>query len=335
MVMQRLLLGCLLASLLFTAGCALAPTPFPTPTPTDTPTASLTPSITPTASLTPTRRPTDTASPTLPPTATFTPLPTATPLPSNTPLPTATPTASATPTATPNPLACGATRGTIADDEVRSSVLGSDLHFHVYLPPCYDEAAGFRYPTLYMFHGLAANERQWDELGLNETLDRLIAAREIYPFIVIMPRDRGEANLGDAAIVDLLPYVDTNYRTLADRSHRAVGGLSRGGGWAVFLGLRNANQFSAIGGHSFAIQPQQAEQLIPILRALPERHFPRIFFDTGERDSLKSNNSDWLEARLTERGMPFEYDVNPGDHLASYWTSHLEQYVRFYAAAWP
>jgi enterochelin esterase-like enzyme len=329
MVMGRLKFVCLAASLLFTAGCALAPTPFPTPTPSFTPTASFTPSITPTASATPRPSSTHTASPTLPPTATGTPLPSATPLPSNTPLP------SATPTATPDPLACGDSRGSIADDEMRSPVLDDDLNFRVYLPPCYDQAAGFRYPTLYMFHGLAANERQWDELGLNETLDRLIAAKEVYPFIVIMPRDRGEPNLGDAAIVDLLPYVDASYRTLADRRHRAIGGLSRGGGWAVFLGLRHASLFSAVGGHSFAIQPYQAELLIPILRALPERNFPRIFFDIGERDSLKPANTDWLEARLTERGMPFEYDINPGDHTASYWTSHLEQYARFYAAEWP
>jgi enterochelin esterase-like enzyme len=333
--MSRLLRLGLAVAMTFTAGCALAPTPFPTQTPTYTPTASFTPSITPTASLTFTPLPTSTASRTPRPTATFTPLPPDTATPSNTPLPSATPTITPSPTATPNPLACGATRGAIANDEVRSTVLDDDLNFRAYLPPCYDEATTFRYPVLYMFHGLAANERQWDELGLNETMDRLIAAREIYPFIVIMPRDREEANLGDAVIVDLLPYVEANYRTLEDREHRAIGGLSRGGGWAIFLGLRNAAMFSAFGGHSPAIQPYQAELIVPILRALPERNFPRIFFDIGERDSLRANNTDWLEDRLTERGMPFEYEVNPGDHLASYWVSHMEEYLRFYAAEWP
>jgi enterochelin esterase-like enzyme len=330
--MRRLIQACLAAAMLFTAGCALAPTPFPTRTPTQTATVTLTPSITPTASNTPTPPP---PTATAPPTATFTSTATYTPLPTATPPPTATPTHTATPTPTPDPLACGQTSGTLVNDEVRSPVLGDDLNFRVYLPPCYDQATAFRYPVLYLFHGLAANERQWDDLGADDTADRLIASRELYPFLIVMPRDRGEANLGDAVLVDLLPYVDDNYRTLTGRDHRAIGGISRGGGWAIFLGLRNATVFHTLGGHSPAIQPYQAELIIPILRAMPERDFPRVYFDIGERDSLKANNTDWLEDRLTERGLPFEYVVNPGDHLPGYWMAHLEEYLRYYAAEWP
>lgn len=330
--MRRLLRVCLLASLLFTAGCALAPTPFPTRTPTHTPTFTITPSITPTGTRTSTPVP-PTATPL--PTATFTPPPTHTPTPTRTPLPTATATHTATATPTPNPLACGETRGTLASDKVRSTVLGEDLNFRVYRPPCYAEATSFHYPVLYLFHGLAANENEWADLGVDHAADRLIAAREIYPFIIIMPRDREERNLGDAVVVDLLPYVDSRYRALTDRRDRAIGGLSRGGGWAIFLGLSHPELFHTLGGHSAAIQPYQAELIIPILRRLPERDFPRIYFDSGERDALKAENSDWLEARLIERGMPYEYHVNPGDHTPSYWTAHLEEYIRFYAKEWP
>ena len=330
--MLRIIRICLLASFLFTAGCALAPTPFPTRTPTHTATATLTPSLTPRATDTATPRP-PTATPS--PSATFTPSPTHTFTPSSTPTATATPTHTATPTPTPNPLACGATQGTVQGDRVRSTVLGDVLNLRVYLPPCYEEAASIRYPVLYLFHGLAANEKQWDDLGADETADRLIAAVEVYPFIIVMVRDRGEANLGDAVVVDLLPYVDANYRTRTDRRDRAIGGLSRGGGWAVFLGLKHADLFHSLGGHSPAIQPIHAELIIPILRAMPERDFPRVYFDIGEQDDLKPDNTDWLQDRLIERGMPFKYLVNPGDHVPTYWIEHLEEYLRFYAAEWP
>ncbi|MBI3760778.1 MAG: esterase family protein [Chloroflexi bacterium] len=334
----------LLASFLVTTGCALAPTPFPTRTPTITPTetltatATFTPSLTPTATMTPTPLPpTDTPLPTA--TFTRTPTRTATPThtvtPSVTPTPSATATNTATPTPTPNPIACGETQGTVKTDKMRSTVIGDDLFFRVYLPPCYGQATAIHYPVLYLLHGKAANEKQWDEIGADNAADKLIAAKEVYPFIIIMPRDREEPNLGDAIVVDLLPYVDSNYRTLTDRKDRAIGGLSRGGGWAIFVGLSHPELFHTIGVHSPGIQVDQAAVMPPILRAMPDRDFPRIYMDTGERDSLRPENSDWLDARLNERGLPHEYHVYPGDHTLDYWKAHVEEYVRFYAKEWP
>lgn len=329
---MKIIRALIFSSLLVATGCALAPTPFPTQTPTVTPTATLTPSLTPTASATatPSRTPTP-----LPPTATFTATPTHTVTPSFTPTSTATATHTATPTPTANPIACGETQGTVKTDKVRSIVIGDDLFFRVYLPPCYDEAAGIRYPVLYLMHGKASNEKQWDEIGADNAADRLIAAKEVYPFIIIMPRDREEPNLGDALVVDLVPYVDSHYRTLTERRDRAIGGLSRGGGWAIFVGLSHPDLFHAIGVHSPGIQPNHAEQIIPILRAMPDRDFPRIYIDVGEKDSLKPDNADWLDTRLNERSLPHEYHINPGDHTLDYWKAHVEEYIRFYAKEWP
>ena len=347
---MKLIRFLLLTIALFTSGCALAPTPFPTATPSPTDTPTLTPSLTPTATitftptitLTPTRTatplpPTHTPRPTatLTPTRTFTPTPSRTVTPTITPMPSFTPTSTATPTATPDPLACGQKQGRIETDKVDSSVINDDFWFRIYLPPCYDQAAGIRYPVLYLFHGKAANEKQWDEIGADDVANRLIAARQVYPFIIVMPRDREEPNLTDAVVVDLVPYVDENYRTLDDRHDRAIGGLSRGGGIAIFLALSHPDLFGVVGGNSLALQVDQASAIPAILRAMPDRDFPRVYFDTGERDSLKPQNSDWLDARLTERGVPHTYVINPGDHTPDYWETHVQEYMRFYTAEWP
>ena len=106
-------------------------------------------------------------------------------------------------------------------------MLRTPLQFRVYLPPCYDEEPERRYPVLYLFHGQSYNDDQWDRLGVDETSDRLIAAGEIPPLIVVMPFERYGGQPTDThfsqAITDiLLPYIDQIYRTIPDRRHRAV-----------------------------------------------------------------------------------------------------------------
>ena len=173
-----------------------------------------------------------------PPTAAPTQLP---PIPTATLLPfwTATPESTPTPTAIPTPTepACWLEGGQYDFAALQTDLLRFPLDVRVYVPPCYAQEPEMRYPVLYLIHGQSFTDDQWDRLGVDEHLDALIAAREVPPFLVVMPRDRewtqsNQDPFGKAFIEVLLPWVEANYRTLPERKYRAVGGLSRGAGWA-------------------------------------------------------------------------------------------------------
>ncbi len=159
---------------------------------------------------------------------------------------------------TPTPLRCWKQGGRIEQHELRSELLTLPLEFRVYLPPCYDQQPERTYPVLYLIHGQSYNDDQWDRLGADEAADALIAAEQTAPFLIVMPRDRvwsqpTEDKFGEAVVQDLLPWIDAHYRTRAERAYRAVGGLSRGAGWAVHLGFSQWEYFSAIGAHSLPV----------------------------------------------------------------------------------
>ncbi len=132
------------------------------------------------------------------------------------------------------------------------------MEYRVYLPPCYDQFADQRYPVLYLIHGMNYNDDQWDRLGADDIADELIRKKEIHPFLIVMPRDRSwsqpeQDGFGQAVINTLIPYIDTVYRTLPDRPHRALGGLSRGASWTLHFGLTHWELFSALGMHSLPV----------------------------------------------------------------------------------
>ena len=175
--------------------------------------------------------PTSTSEPTL----TFTPLP---------------PTA----TSTPTPLTCFTQPGRV--DEGLLETTNPPQAYFIYLPPCYDEKAEAGYPVLYLLHGQTYTADQWIRLGAVDALDKLMLSGETTSFIIVFPDDRywnlpPGAGFGSRLVDDLIPYIDSTYRTLSDRNHRAIGGMSRGAGWSLRLGLSRWDLFSVIGLHSW------------------------------------------------------------------------------------
>jgi enterochelin esterase family protein len=143
----------------------------------------------------------------------------------------------------------------------------------VYTPPDYDKSAKRRYPVLILQHGAGENETGWTKQGkANFILDNLIAAKKTVPMIVVM--DCGYATRAGTATVavgtdaplanfpivasafedvilhDLIPDIDASYRTIPDREHRAMAGLSMGGMETLFVTLRHLDRFSYIGSFS-------------------------------------------------------------------------------------
>jgi enterochelin esterase-like enzyme len=140
----------------------------------------------------------------------------------------------------------------------------------VYVPPAYDQDPQTRYPVLYLQHGAGESERGWTAQGrANFILDNLIADRKALPMIVVMENgmvalragepsaagnrgtpSRNNAAFGDLVVNDLVPMIDGAYRTVPERTHRAVAGLSMGAGQATQIGLGNLDKFAYIGAFS-------------------------------------------------------------------------------------
>ncbi len=214
------------------------------------------------------------------------------------------------------------------------------MEYLVYLPPCYDDFLSQKYPVLYLIHGQNYDHFQWDNLGINETADQLISTDMIPPLIIVMPRDRNwaqptEDNFGQVLVNELIPIIDRNYRTIPDREHRAVGGLSRGAGWAVHLGLSEWRLFGSIGAHSLPVFWTDTRHIRTWLKQIPSRMLPRIYLDIGDKDRPQIFASAiWFEEVLTDLGIPHEWYLFPGYHEEAYWQEHLIDYLRWYTAEW-
>lgn len=146
-----------------------------------------------------------------------------------------------------------------------SKVTGKPRRAMVYTPPGYDHDHEKRYPVLYLQHGAGEDERGWTKQGrLNFILDNLIASEKSLPMIVVMDNGyaerAGEASqpfdfraFEDVLVNELVPNIDATYRTLSDRDHRALAGLSMGGMQALQIGLKRLDQFGSIGAFSAPI----------------------------------------------------------------------------------
>ncbi|MBV9038642.1 MAG: esterase [Acidobacteriaceae bacterium] len=168
--------------------------------------------------------------------------------------------------------------GEVREHWYLSKTTGDWRRCFVYTPPGYDKSSSVHYPVLILQHGSGEDETGWTRQGkANFILDNLLVEGKVKPMIVVM--DRGYAtragkepvNFGpgssqhnfreafsafeDVVIKDLIPTIDSSYRTIPDRNHRAIAGLSTGGMQTLFIAPRHLDQFAYIGSFSGPIIP--------------------------------------------------------------------------------
>jgi enterochelin esterase-like enzyme len=287
----------------------------------------------------------ETPPPPLTPTITLTPTVTNTPThtPTATPTPTQTPTP--TPTLTPTPV-CTETRGRVEQRSYFSQTTGGEEAYRVYLPPCYDHVsrADRLYPVLYLLHGWPYDDAHWDVLGADEAADVGIQAGVLSPFIIVMPKGNemmyirtsgGERSFESQVVNDLIPHVDATYRTLAEPGGRAIGGISRGGVWALEIGFLHTGLFSAVGAHSPALSVNLAPPPYDPFNLLTEPGVSelRIYLDAGDSDWAKKR-TEALHTTMDEHGIAHQFIVHTGGHQNGLWEAHVVEYLAFYTAAW-
>ena len=223
---------------------------------------------------------------------------------------------------------------------------------HVYLPPCYDPEHHL-YPTLYLIHGTAYEQGGWLQNGVPQVADIQMSLGVLPPFIIVMPgadmrageaskyswTNTGRGSYDDFLVNELVPFIDANYSTWASREGRAIGGISRGGYWAIEIGFAHPDLFSVVGGHS----PSVFSKLVGIPPNFSMLNYApstdalrtlRIWLDAGDQDWAR-----WDMKKLTDdldaAGVPYTVDIGSGGHEDGYWTSRVPEYLAFYAADWP
>lgn len=250
------------------------------------------------------------------------------------------PTQVSQPKPTPTIDTCIFEEGELVESSLATDNSEYPLDFIVYLPPCYSQQIGGYYPVLYLIHGQSYLQDQWIRLGAADTANRLILSGEMTPLIIVMPRDRdwGQPSVdifGEVFIDLLIPYMDATYRTIPDRAYRAIGGLSRGGGWAINLGFKNWELFSIIGLHSPAILWEDKSSLSGWIEDIPTESFPRLFLDVRDRDINYSKESViLLESIFSQHQLPYTLYEVEGYHNEDSWGNYIERYMRFYTLDW-
>lgn len=208
------------------------------------------------------------------------------------------------------------------------------MEYVVLLPPCYEQQAGGRYPVLYLFHGLGADQEQWLRLGLAERAEAMMLAGEIPPFLVVLPfdfsfRQPGEYRFEEVFLEHLMPEIEARYRASDERAGRAVGGLSRGGAWAIYLASRNPHLFAAVGGHSPVVFSSTGGALTLLLRDIAPDLRPTFYIDAGDRD-VDFRGIRAFTGLLNEYGYSHEWHSNLGYHDEAYWSARVGEYLAWY-----
>lgn len=216
-----------------------------------------------------------------------------------------------------------------------SKTVGTRRRMQVYTPPGYD--AQRAYPVLYLLHGIGGDETEWQRFAAPDVLlDNLTADSRAQPMIVVMPNgraqpnDRPEGNVFAAApafarferdlLDDVIPAIESRYRTRTDREGRALAGLSMGGGQALNFGLAHIDRFAWVGGFSAAPNTRPPAELLPDPAAA--RALKLLWLSCGSQDGLL-RVSQGVHAYLKAQGLPHVWHVPAHGHDAAQWKQDL------------
>ena len=219
-----------------------------------------------------------------------------------------------------------------------SKTVGVTRKTLVYTPPGFSKKN--KYPVLYLLHGIGGDEKEWLKNGQPQIiLDNLYAEKRIEPMIVVLPNgramkdDRANGNIFDSAkvqafatfekdlLTDLIPFIEKKYPVHKDRDHRAIAGLSMGGGQSLNFGLANMEKFAWVGGFSSAPNTKTPEVLVPNPQKAKEQ-LKLLWISCGVDDNLMSF-SQRTHDYLKEHEVPHIFYVEPGAHDFKVWKNDL------------
>ena len=246
--------------------------------------------------------------------------------------------------------------GTVSKVWYESATAGFDRRLSVYTPAGYEQNKKNRYPVLYVLHGIGGDEDAWLDQGrAAQILDNLIAQGKAKPMIVVFTNGNisqeaapGQNSTGytrptmqlpqtmegtfETAFPEVVKFIDTNYRTLAKKQSRAIGGLSMGGFHTLYITLNNPDMFNYSGMFSAAIGVSDAS-VSPMYQDFDAKlatYFSKkpalLWVGCGNTDFLIQSNREFVQ-KLEQNKYPHEYLENEGGHIWKNWRIYLTEFV--------
>lgn len=238
----------------------------------------------------------------------------------------------------------GVEAGRVEAFAYQSSVTGTLRKANVYLPPHYTREQ--KYPVLVLLHGIAGNQDEWPGYVRAHTiLDNLYAEGKAVPMIVVMPNGRALpedtpppsqklftpehiaafTNFEHDLLDSLLPAIEAKYPTFGDRKHRALAGLSMGGGQALNIGLNHLDTFAWLGGFSSAPNMRPPAQLLPNTDAA--RPISLLYLSCGNKDGLIKGSQD-LHRYLKQNDIAHVWHVDSHGHDRESWAENFYDFAQ-------
>ena len=206
--------------------------------------------------------------------------------------------------------------------QVKSPSMNKSIEVVVVSP---DVAVTKACPVIYLLHGYGGNARTW--VGIKPDLPKIADEKGIF---FVCPDGKNtwywdsplNADVRYETFIsnELVKYVDSHYKTVADRKGRAITGLSMGGHGAMWNGLRHSDVFSAAGSTSGGVI-----NLVPTLR----KDQIALIFDCGDSDFFLEVNKNYHEA-LLKQGIDHDFITRPGNHDSQYWNNSIDYQILFF-----
>ncbi len=246
--------------------------------------------------------------------------------------------------------------GTVAKRWYDSPGLGMDRRLTIYTPPGYETNSKKKYPVLYLLHGAGGDEEAWMDLGRTaQIMDNLIALGKAKPMIVVMPNANvtqdaapGAGSAGyykpqfmapetmngryEANFMDIVKFVESNYRVKASKSDRAIAGLSMGGFHSMHISRYYPNMFDYVGLFSAALMPREDAtgkvytDIDGSLNKQKENGYKLYWIAIGKTDFLYEANKEF-RAKLDKMSMNYIYKETDGGHIWRNWRIYLSEFV--------
>lgn len=230
--------------------------------------------------------------------------------------------------------------GTVSIHWYESKSLGASRRFFVYTPPGYERSAE-KYPVLYLLHGSGDNEAGWVDVGrANLIMDNLLAEGKAKPFIIVMPFGHVPTGSGSGAgrtdyttnsmlfeedlLDNVIPEVEALYRVYSDAGHRAIAGLSMGGGQSLNIGPSHPDIFSWVGAFSMGATRDAETNFKPLIES--GRQLNLLWIGCGRQDRLFEGSqklSDWL----TGKNIQHVFYPTEGIHSWRLWRGYLNEFM--------
>jgi enterochelin esterase-like enzyme len=253
--------------------------------------------------------------------------------------------------------------GAVSSVTYYSKSLEKFRRMHIYTPPGYESGKG-KYPVFYLLHGASDSDQSWISVGrAGFILDNLIAANRVTPMIVVLPAGhtrafrmgrRSDASAEGAPsrppvdefvrdfVSDIMPSVEKHYRVYTDRRHRAIAGLSMGGGQTLNIAIPNLDKFAYVGVYSsgiFGIVPGRGgaftnatgpkweeQHQADLDNAKRKKGLKLLWFSTGKEDFLIDTSRATVDM-LKRHGFNPIFNESPGAHTWINWRNYLIEFT--------